>query len=111
MMNKLTSSCNYDKELCKRIEQLVTGFLAGQTFIKSCKGKSMYGLRPITYSISNVNVWGPKDENWMVMDIVFDTDIVLRLILDKEKLCVMGVDAAFKFAPNITVSHRLLARS
>jgi hypothetical protein len=104
------SRCNTDREFCEKVDRLISLFLTGGAVLKSCRGRALYGFRPVAGARYYVTV-ADADDQRVVVDIVLSTGGFARLVMDRGELCVHSAEVAFSYVPGIMVSHKVIARN
>ena len=110
-MEVVESRCNTDREFCEKIDRLINSLLTGNAVLRSCRGRALFGFRPVAESENYVTVSGADGEKWIIVDIVLSTGAMARLIMDREELCVYSAEVAFSYVRGGMVSHYVIARN
>jgi hypothetical protein len=104
------SRCNTDREFCEKVDKLLSLFLTGDAVLRSCRGRALYGFRPVAGARYYVTVTADGDQR-VALDIVLSTGGFAHVVLDRGELCVHSADVAFSYVPGVVVSHKVIARN
>jgi hypothetical protein len=108
---KIGGMCTADKEICERVEKLLDVLSSGGV-VRSCKGRSAVKFRSVAPAVMVTRALGNVDyPDLAIVIISLSTGTVITLVYNTREDCIVASDVAFKYAENVTISHRLIMRS